>query len=88
MFESIHQAARADSVSLSDSGKEPSGDSEYRQPGHHTSADSDYSDDSTSGRGRCACPIPHAPDLPHFTGLFCPQVDLLYCCRMIYRASI
>ncbi len=45
---------REDSVSLSDSVKEPSGDSDYRQPKHQQSADSDFSDDSTSARNRCA----------------------------------
>ncbi|EIE21318.1 hypothetical protein COCSUDRAFT_66829 [Coccomyxa subellipsoidea C-169] len=43
---------REDSVSLSDSVKEPSGDSDYRQPKHQQSADSDFSDDSTSARNR------------------------------------
>lgn len=51
--------AREDSVSLSDSGKEPSGDSDYMQPKHQPSADSDFTDDSTSARNRCcACETP------------------------------
>ena len=41
-------------MSLSDSGKEPSGDSDYMQPKHQPSADSDFSDDSTLVRNRCA----------------------------------
>lgn len=51
--------AREDSVSLSDSGKEPSGDSDYMQPKHQPSADSDFTDDSTLARNRCcACETP------------------------------
>ena len=50
---SQHQDAREDSVSLSDSAKDPSGDSDYMQPRHQFLED-DYSDDSRSGHGRCA----------------------------------
>ncbi|BDA44548.1 probable DDT domain-containing protein DDR4 [Coccomyxa sp. Obi] len=48
---SQHQYAREDSVSLSDSAKEPSNDSDYMQP-RHQSLDDDYSNDSRSGHGR------------------------------------
>lgn len=50
---SQHQYVREDSVSLSDSAKDPSGDSDYMQA-RHQSLDDDYSDDTTSARGRCA----------------------------------
>lgn len=56
---SQQQYVREDSVSLSDSAKEPSNDSEYMQP-RHLSLDDDYSDDTTSARGRCTHKQSHA----------------------------